>query len=133
MSRDWKTELVDLYMAGGEVAPILSKKVLEGIDPSEITAALHALDKASEMRKGQKSITDNEVIGIQTYGTLEQMKKNFTTKLMENGDTENIHLSDQRAKLYCMMNENKDLPLKGAPKIDIVKMGMIKQSGKDFN
>ena len=112
MSRDWKTELVDIYMAGGEVAPILNKKVQEGIDPSEITKAMDLLNKASEIRKDQKSITDGEVIGIRTFGTLEQLKANFTGKLMENGDNENIHLLDQKAKLYCMMNENKELPLK---------------------
>ncbi len=112
MSRDWNTELVDTYMAGGEVSPILSKKVQEGIDPSEITKAMDALNKASEIKKDQKSITDSEVIGIRTYGTLEQIKTNFTAKLMDNGDNENIRLLDQKARLYCMMNENKELPLK---------------------
>ena len=120
--------LVKIFMERGNVTVLGNKLSQDSISPIDV----NAVNKASEIKKGQQSITDNEVIGIQTYGTLEQMKKNFTTKLMD-GNTENIHLSDQRAKLYCMMNENKDLPLKGAPKIDIVKMGMIKQSGKDFN
>lgn len=132
MSEDWKNELINVYMAGGEVVPILNKKIQEGIDPSEITKAMPALNKASEMRKGQQGITDGEVAAIRTLGTLEQIKANFTTKLIENGNNENIHLMDQKAKLYCMMNENKNLPLEAAPRIDVVKMGMIKQSGKEI-
>ena len=123
-------ELLKRYMAGGNVF-CLSKKGMEDIDPEELTEAVKALDKASAVRGDQKSITDGEVIAIQTYGTLEQIKANFANKLMENGDNENIHLTDQKAKLHCMMNENKDLPLKSAPKIDIVKMGMVK-SGKEM-
>ena len=132
MSKDWKEELIDIYMAGGNVSYLLNKKVQEGIDPKELTEAVMALDKASAVRDDQKSITDGEVFAIQTYGTLEQIKANFANKLMENGDNENIHLTDQKAKLHCMMNENKDLPLKSAPKIDIVKMGMVK-TGKEMS
>ena len=124
-------ELVKRYMAGGNVSYLLNKMVTESVDHEEVTKAVKALDKASAVRDDQKSITDGEVIAIQTYGTLEQMKANFANKLMENGDNENIHLTDQKAKLHCMMNENKDLPLKSAPKIDIVKMGMVK-SGKEM-
>lgn len=124
-------ELVKRYMAGGNVSYLLNKMVTESVDHEEVTKAVKALDKASAVRGDQKSITDGEVIAIQTYGTLEQIKANFANKLMENGDNENIHLTDQKAKLHCMMNENKDLPLKSAPKIDIVKMGMVK-SGKEM-
>ena len=124
-------ELVNKYMAGGNVSYLSNKKVTESVDHEEVTKAVKALDKASAVRGDQKSITDGEVIAIQTYGTLEQIKANFANKLMENGDNENIHLTDQKAKLHCMMNENKDLPLKSAPKIDIVKMGMVK-SGKEM-
>ena len=124
-------ELVKKYMAGGNVSYLLNKMVTESVDHEEVTKAVKALDKASAVRDDQKSITDGEVIAIQTYGTLEQIKANFANKLMENGDNENIHLTDQKAKLHCMMNENKDLPLKSAPKIDIVKMGMVK-SGKEM-
>ena len=125
-------ELVKKYMAGGNVSYLLNKMVTESVDHEEVTKAVKALDKASAVRGDQKSITDGEVIAIQTYGTLEQIKTNFANKLMENGDNENIHLTDQKAKLHCMMNENKDLPLKSAPKIDIVKMGMVK-SGKEMS
>ena len=125
-------ELVKRYMAGGNVSYLLNKMVTESVDHEEVTKAIKALDKASAVRGDQKSITDGEVIAIQTYGTLEQIKANFANKLMENGDNENIHLTDQKAKLHCMMNENKDLPLKSAPKIDIVKMGMVK-SGKEMS
>ena len=124
-------ELVKKYMAGGNVSYLLNKMVTESVDHEEVTKAVKALDKASAVRGDQKSITDGEVIAIQTYGTLEQIKANFANKLMENGDNENIHLPYQKAKLHCMMNENKDLPLKSAPKIDIVKMGMVK-SGKEM-
>ena len=125
-------ELVKKYMAGGNVSYLLNKMVTESVDHEEVTKAVKALDKASAVRGDQKSITDGEVIAIQTYGTLEQIKANFANKLMENGDNENIHLTDQKAKLHCMMNENKDLPLKSAPKIDIVKMGMVK-TGKEMS
>ena len=124
-------ELVKKYMAGGNVSYLSNKKVTESVDHEEVTKAVKSLDKASAVRGDQKSITDGEVIAIQTYGTLEQIKANFANKLMENGDNENIHLPYQKAKLHCMMNENKDLPLKSAPKIDIVKMGMVK-SGKEM-
>ena len=124
-------ELVKRYMAGGNVSYLLNKMVTESVDHEEVTKAIKALDKASAVRGDQKSITDGEVIAIQTYGTLEQIKANFANKLMENGDNENIHLPYQKAKLHCMMNENKDLPLKSAPKIDIVKMEMVK-SGKEM-
>ena len=125
-------ELVKRYMAGGNVSYLLNKMVTESVDHEEVTKAVKALDKTSAVRGDQKSITDGEVIAIQTYGTLEQIKANFANKLMENGDNENIHLTDQKAKLHCMMNENKDLPLKSAPKIDIVKMGMVK-TGKEMS
>lgn len=124
-------ELVKKYMAGGNVSYLLNKMVTESVDHEEVTKAVKALDKASAVRGDQKSITDGEVFAVRTYGTLEQIKANFANKLMENGDNENIHLTDQKAKLHCMMNENKDLPLKSAPKIDIVKMGMVK-SGKEM-
>ncbi len=123
-------ELVKKYMAGGNVSYLLNKMVMENVDPKELTEAVMALDKASAVRGDQKSITDGEVIAIQTYGTLEQLKANFANKLMENGDNENINLPEQKAKLHCMMNENKSLPLK-TPKIDLVKMGMVK-SGKEI-
>ena len=125
-------ELVNKYMAGGNVSYLSNKKVTESVDHEEVTKAVKALDKASAVRGDQKSITDGEVFAVRTYGTLEQIKANFANKLMENGDNENIHLTDQKAKLHCMMNENKDLPLKSAPKIDIVKMGMVK-SGKEMS
>ena len=124
-------ELVKKYMAGGNVSYLSNKKVTESVDHEEVTKAVKSLDKASAVRGDQKSITDGEVFAVRTYGTLEQIKANFANKLMENGDNENIHLTDQKAKLHCMMNENKDLPLKSAPKIDIVKMGMVK-SGKEM-
>jgi hypothetical protein len=123
-------ELVKKYMAGGNVSYLLNKMVMENVDPKELTEAVMALDKASAVRGDQKSITDGEVIAIQTYGTLEQLKANFANKLMENGDNENVNLPEQKAKLHCMMNENKSLPLK-TPKIDLVKMGMVK-SGKEM-
>lgn len=124
-------ELVKKYMAGGNVSYLLNKMVMENVDPKEVAEAVKALDKTSAVRGDQKSITDGEVFAVRTYGTIEQLKANFANKLMENGDNENIHLTDQKAKLHCMMNENKDLPLKSAPKIDIVKMGMVK-SGKEM-
>lgn len=119
--------LVNSFMSGGNVAVLGNKLSQDSISPINVDT----INKASEIKKGQQSITDNEVVAVQTYGTLEQMKANFATKLMENGDNDNIHLLDQKAKLYCMMNENKDLPLKAAPKIDVVKMGMMKQ-GKEL-
>lgn len=125
-------ELVKKYMAGGNVSYLLNKMVTESVDHEEVTKSVKALDKASAVRGDQKSITDGEVFAVRTYGTLEQMKANFANKLMENGDNENIHLPYQKAKLHCMMNENKDLPLKSAPKIDIVKMGMVK-TGKEMS
>ena len=124
-------ELVKKYMAGGNVSYLLNKMVMENVNPKEVAEAVKALDKASAVRGDQKSITDGEVFAVRTYGTIEQLKANFANKLMENGENENIHLTDQKAKLHCMMNENKDLPLKSTPKIDIVKMGMLK-SGKEM-
>lgn len=124
-------ELVKKYMAGGNVSYLLNKMVMENVDPKEVAEVVKALDKASAVRGDQKSITDGEVFAVRTYGTIEQLKANFANKLMENGENENIHLTDQKAKLHCIMYENKDLPLKSAPKIDIVKMGMVK-SGKEM-
>lgn len=117
--------LVKIFMERGNVTALGNRHSQDNISPVDVKA----VDKASEIKKGQQSITDSEVLGIRTYGTLEQINTNFMKTLLENGNTDNIHLSDQRAKLYCMMNENKDLPLK----VDLVKMWMIKQSGKDFN
>lgn len=127
-------ELVAIYMAGGNVSCILNKMVQEGVSPKEIAEAVAALDKASAVRGDQKSITDGEVFAINTYGTIEQLKANFANKIQENADCENINLPDQKAKLHCMMNEDKSLPLKKAqaPKIDIVKMGMVK-TGKEMS
>lgn len=126
-------ELVKKYMAGGNVSYLLNKMVMENVNPKEVAEAVKALDKASAVRGDQKSITDGEAIAIQTYGTLEQLKANFANKLMENGDNENVHLPDRTAELYCMMHKDKELPLKrtAAPKIDLVKMGMVK-SGKEM-
>ncbi len=70
------------------------------------------LDKASALRKDQQSITEGEVVAIKTHGTIEQIKANFTKKLLDGADNENISLLDQKAKLYCMMNKNPELPLK---------------------
>ena len=104
--------LVSVYMSGGGVGTLISKQIQEGIDPTVLAAQMAELDKASAIRKDQKSITDADAFAIRTYGTIEQIKANVVTKLVENGDTENISLLDQKAKLYCMMNENKELPLK---------------------
>ena len=117
--------LVKIFMERGDVTVLGNKLSQDSISPVNVKA----VNKASEIKKGQQSITNSEVLGIRTYGRLEQINTNFIKKLLVKGDTENIHLSDQKAKLYCMMNENKDLPLK----VDLVKMWMIKQSGKDFN
>lgn len=105
--------LVDIYMAGGNVAPILSKMVQEGIDPKTLTETIKALDSAKALKEDQKSITEGEVIAVKTYGTIDQMKANFAKKYVENGDNDTIKpLTEQQVKLYCMMNANKELPLK---------------------
>ena len=105
--------LVSIYMAGGNVSCILNKMIQEGIDPATLTEAVQALDKARAIREGQKSITDGDALAIKTYGTIEQMKANFTKKWQENGDSDNIKpLTEQQVKLFTMMHQNKELPLK---------------------
>ena len=105
--------LVDAYMAGGNVTPILNKMVQENVDPAEMNAIIKSLDKASAVKEGHNSITEGEVFAVQTFGTIEQLKGKFTQKCMENGDTDTIKpLSEQQVKLYCMINANKEYPLK---------------------
>lgn len=108
--------LVDIYMAGGNVAPILNKMVQEGIDSAQLNEVVAALDKASAVKEGHNSITNGEVIAIKTYGTIDQIKADFAKKYVENGDNDTIKpLTEQQVKLYTMMNANKELPLKEQP------------------
>lgn len=108
--------LVATYMAGGDVSIILNKMIQEGVDPSVVTKAVEALNKASALKEGHKSITDGEAVAIKCHGTIEQLKRNFAKKLMENGENDSIPLQDQKAKVFCMMNNNPELPLGKAPK-----------------
>lgn len=112
MSSKEISNLVNIYMAGGNVSCILNKMIQEGVDPAVVSEAVQALNKAKAIKEGQKSITDGEVFAIKTHGTIEQIKADFNKKWMENGDHENIKpLNDRQVELYTRMQQDKRYPL----------------------
>lgn len=120
--------LVNNFMKEGEVVKLADKLMQEGIDPIAVAREISGLDKASDLKKEQKSITDGEVIAVQTYGSIEQIKARFTNKLMENGSSDNIALSDQKEKVYYMMNRDHELPLKHNPVKTSLNPALLKKS-----